>query len=90
LPAPPFGEYREIQRGLEMRVGDDIHAARARFSLTPDSTHIVITNERDELMVEMRYQQKRLQVRRTPRLPPAISADDLIADLQLALWPLER
>ena len=88
--AQGFGEYREIQRGLEMRVGDDIHAARARFSLTPDSTHIVITNERDELMVEMRYQQKRLQVRRPPRLPPAISADDLIADLQLALWPLER
>lgn len=90
LLAPPFGEYREIQRGLEIRVGEHIHTARARLSLTPDSTHIVITNEGDELMVEMRYQQGRLRVRRTPRLPPAIFADDLIADLQLALWPLER
>lgn len=90
LLAPPFGEYREIQRGLEIRVGERIHIAQARFSLTPDATHIVITNEHDELMVEMRYKQGRLQVRRTPRLPPAVSADDLIADLQLALWPLQR
>lgn len=90
LLAPPFGEHREIQRDLEIRFGEHIHNAQARLSLTPDSTHIVITNDRDELMVEMRYQQGRLQTRRTPHLPPAVSGDDLIADLQLALWPLAR
>lgn len=62
--------------GPEIRVGEHIHTARARLSLTPDSTHIVITNEGDELMVEMRYQQGRLQVRRTRgcrrRYPPTI------------------
>ena len=41
-------------------------------------------------MVEMQYGQGRLNVKRTPYLPPEVSADDLIADLQLALWPLER
>ena len=89
-PAATFGEYREIQRGLEIRVGDRIHYAQARLGLTPESTHITITDEGDRLMVEMRYGEGRLNVRRTPYLPPEISADDLIADLQLALWPLER
>ena len=44
-PAATFGEYREIQRGLEIRVGDRIHYAQARLGLTPESTHITITDE---------------------------------------------
>ncbi len=88
--APPFGEYREIERDLEIRVAGRIHHAHCQLSLTPDSTHIVITNAGGELMVAMRHGQGRLEVRRTPRLPPEVSADALIADLQLALWPLPR
>lgn len=89
-PADTFGEYREIGRGLEIQAGESIYYAYARLSLTPDSTRITITDERGRLMVEMLFGQGRLNVRRTPYLPPEISADDLIADLQLALWPLER
>ena len=89
-PAATFGEYREIERDLEIRLGERIHYAYARLSLTPDSTRITITDEGGRLMVEMQYGQGRLNVKRTPYLPPEVSADDLIADLQLALWPLER
>jgi len=89
-PAATFGEYREIGRGLEIRVGERIHYAYARLSLTPESTLITVTDEEGRLMVEMHYGQGRLNVKRTPYLPPEVSADDLIADLQLALWPLER
>lgn len=89
-PAATFGEYRHIERDLEIRVNERIHAARGVLVLTPDSTRITITDRRGRLMVEMYYGQGRLNVKRTPYLPPEISADDLIADLQLALWPLER
>ena len=89
-PAATFGEHRHIERDLEIRVGEHIHIARAVLALTPDATRITITDQRDRLMVEMRYGQGRLNVKRTPYLPAEVSADDLIADLQLALWPLER
>lgn len=88
--APPFGEYRQLDRELEIRIDERIHIAHARLALTPDSTHITITDPRGRLMVEMQFGQGRLSVKRTPYLPPEISADALIADLQLALWPLER
>ncbi len=89
-PAPPFGEHRHIERDLEIRVGESLHTARCILELTPDSTHITVTDRHGQLMVEMRHSQGQLRVKRTPHLPAAVSADELIADLQLALWPLDR
>lgn len=88
--ALPFGEYRHIERALEIRIGERIHNAHCILALTPDSTHITVTDEHGQLMLEMQQGQGQLRVKRTPHLPAAVSADELTADLQLALWPLER
>lgn len=84
-----FGEYWEIQCGLEICVGDCIYYVQVCFGLMLESIYIMIIDEGDWLMVEMWYGEGWLNVRCMFYLLLEIFVDDLIVDLQLVLWLLE-
>ncbi|MFP1680189.1 DUF3261 domain-containing protein [Alloalcanivorax sp. C16-2] len=89
--APPFGEFREFQRELTIRLDDGRRVNyRVRLSLTPERSRIRLTDMQGRPVLTFEHGPGRTEISRTPALPATLSADALIADLQLALWPEPR
>ncbi|MBF5056897.1 hypothetical protein Y5W_02191 [Alcanivorax sp. 521-1] len=89
--APPFGEFREFQRDLSIRLDQGGRVDyRVRLSLTPERSRIVLTDAEERPVLTFEHGPGRTEISRTPALPAALSADALIADIQLALWPEPR
>ena len=89
--APAFGEFREFQRELTVRF-DNGHRVyyRLDLKLTPERSRIRLIDGQGRTVLSFDQAPGNTEISRTPALPSALSADALIADIQLALWPEPR
>lgn len=89
--APAFGEYRDFQRDLTIRLADGRTVRyRVALTLTPESSRISLLDADGKAVLTYQQSPGRSEISRTPALPPGLSADALIGDIQLAFWPRAR
>lgn len=85
--APPIDEYHHIQQLLTLRWGEQMRRFRCTVTIHPGMTRINAVDADGALVFGLQQIPGNINIERSPLLPPQVSPDVLLADMQLILWP---
>ncbi len=85
--APPIDEHHHVQQLLTLRWGEQMRRFRCTVTIQPGITRINAVDADGALVFGLRQTPGNINIERSPRLPPQVSPDVLLADMQLILWP---
>lgn len=85
--APPIAQHHQSTRLLTLRWADQVRHYHCTLITSPDHTRIIARTADGALVFRLHQTRARISIERTPLLPPRVSPDVILADLQLMLWP---
>jgi hypothetical protein len=88
LPPATLGAERSVQQVLSVSFRDQEATLSVVLNVTPTHLQAVGLNAVGVRLFTIDYDGEHLKTERLPGLPEAIDAQRMLADLQLALWPL--
>jgi hypothetical protein len=90
LPTPPaYPETRTIMQTARAKYGPTEAAFEAVVSLSPEQAEIVIAILGGPRLATISWDETGVHEERTPIAPPQVPTANILADLFVALWPLE-
>ena len=89
LVAPStLGATRSVQQVLHAKYGDQESTLSAVLQVTPTLLQVIAMNGVGLRVFTLKYDGSRLRGETIPGLPEQIEPERVLADLQLAMWPL--
>ena len=90
LAASLLGETVQVTQKLLIRKGNDQHQMLAVLLVSDTALTLTGFNSLGQQLILIRYENNQLSVERSPWFPASIPARQILAQLQLAYWPLEH
>ena len=88
LPPATLGASRDTQQILRAAFGEHEATLRSVVHVTPDRIEVVILTAMGQRAMSVTWNGKDWQVEAAPMVPSGLHPESLLADVQLALWPL--
>jgi hypothetical protein len=89
LVAPDAAIPQSARQRLRAMVGDREIVLDCVVEVTPDRVTVVGLLPAGNRVFSVRYDGRKVEQERTPQVPAQLQPEQLLADLQLAFWPLE-
>jgi len=88
LPPATLGASHDAQQILRAAFGEHEVVLRSVVHATPDQIEMVILTALGQRAISVNWNGKDWKVETAPMVPATLRPESLLADLQLALWPL--
>lgn len=88
--AAPLSEHHQVARLLTIDWNGHSQRLRCRLITGPGETRMEVLSDTGLAVLRLVQSPAHIEIERSPRLPPSISPDVLLADIQLVFWPADR
>ncbi len=88
LPPATLGASRDAQQILRAAFGEHEATLRSVVHVTPQQIEVVVLTALGQRAMSVTWDGKDWQVETAPMVPSGLRPESLLADVQLALWPL--
>lgn len=85
--APPIKEYHHVEQLLTLHWDKQIRRFHCVLITRPGETRVVALTETGLPVFQLKQTPGNVDIDRSPLLPPRVSPDEILADIQLILWP---
>jgi hypothetical protein len=88
LAPQDLGRTLSVQQHLQFTRGDQVMGVDALLEVDASAVQVALLSL-GQTALRLRWDGQQLALQRAPWLPPAVSAEQILSDLQLVLWPIE-
>ena len=88
LPPATLGASRSAQQVLRFAYGERENSLQCALTVTPQSISLIGFNGLGLRLFSLRYDGVKVSGERAPGVPEQVDPQRILADVQLALWPL--
>lgn len=87
--AAPLSEQHQVAHRLEIHWQEQTQSLHGVLTTAPGLTRVEVLTDSGQPVLQLTQTPTHIDINRSPLLPPPISPDIILADLQLVFWPVD-